>query len=134
MRGSYVLFIKLKRDSKIRIGKFGLIDFPKGFYCYVGSAMGKSVNLENRLKRHFRKNKRKKWHIDYLLSHPFASLEGAITFSSRKKLECFIAQAIEKQADFTVDNFGSSDCGCKGHLHYFKTGKSAIHAVNKVEI
>jgi len=134
MRGSYVLFIKLKRDSKIRISKFGLIDFPKGFYCYVGSAMGKSVNLGNRLKRHFRKDKKKKWHIDYLLTHPFASIEGVITFPSRKKLECFISKAIEKKADFSVDDFGSSDCDCKGHLHYFNNEKSAVDAVNKVDV
>ena len=134
MKGSYVLVINLKKSSKIRVGKLGVIDFPGGFYCYVGSAMGRSVNLDNRIRRHFRKNKRKRWHVDYLLAHPLASIEGVVVFPSRKKLECDVSRSIEKHADSTVENFGSSDCGCKGHLHYFKTRKSAIKAINRVDV
>ncbi len=134
MRGSYILVLKLKKKSKIKIGKLGLIDFQKGYYCYVGSALGKNINLENRLERHFRRNKKKKWHIDYLLSNPLVSIDGAIVIQSKKKIECFISQYIEKNADKTIKNFGSSDCKCKGHLHFFKRKASLIKVINRLKI
>jgi len=132
MRGSYILILNLKKDVKIKIGKLGSIYFPRGYYSYVGSAMGRSVNLENRLKRHFKEEKKKRWHIDYLLSNRFTSIEGVMIIPSRKKLECSISRSIETQADFTVKNFGSSDCNCKGHLHYFKNMKKLLSMLNSL--
>jgi Uri superfamily endonuclease len=130
MKGSYVLLVELKENSKIRIGKLGVIDFPRGYYCYVGSALGRSVNLENRLKRHFRKEKKIKWHIDYLLADPNVSIDGAIIFPSRKRKECFLSRIIEERAK-TIKNFGSSDCDCKGHLHYFRRKEELLSVLNK---
>ena len=132
MKGSYILIIKVKEDLNLKIGKLGKLNFKKGFYCYVGSALGKSANLENRLRRHFKKKKRIRWHIDYLLSNPKVSIEGALIFPSKVKNECKISRIVEKQANFTVKNFGSSDCKCKGHLHYFKTKRDLMHAIEKV--
>ncbi|RLF60544.1 MAG: GIY-YIG nuclease family protein, partial [Thermoplasmata archaeon] len=64
MKGSYVLIINLKKEKEIEIGRLGRILFNKGYYAYVGSGLN---NLEKRVGRHLRKNKKKKWHIDYLL-------------------------------------------------------------------
>lgn len=128
MRGSYVLVSHLKRDSKIRVGKLGTIDFKKGHYCYVGSANGKSVNVENRTKRHERlaleKTGRLNWHIDYFLVDPNVSV--ADTKKIEKGDECEISKMFERSADRTLQGFGSSDCssGCKGHLHYFREASS----------
>lgn len=134
MRGSYVLIVKVKRDLNLRIGKLGKLKFKKGFYCYVGSALGKNVSLENRLKRHFKKRKKLKWHIDYLLSNSSISLESALIFPSKRKIECKLSRIIEKQADSTIKNFGSSDCKCKGHLYWFKNKKALINALETVNI
>lgn len=49
MKGCYCLIIKLEKNEKIKIGKLGSINFKKGHYVYVGSAMN---SLESRLKRH----------------------------------------------------------------------------------
>ncbi|NIT57694.1 MAG: DUF123 domain-containing protein, partial [Aliifodinibius sp.] len=53
---------------KIRIGSLGFIDFMKGYYVYVGSAL---TGLEQRITRHFKVSKGEHsvthWHIDYLL-------------------------------------------------------------------
>jgi hypothetical protein len=38
-RGCYQLFLYLDRKSRIRIGKKGEYDFPKGYYIYTGSAL-----------------------------------------------------------------------------------------------
>ena len=64
MQGVYILVMELRKNSPMRIGSLGIIDFRKGFYAYTGSAMG---GLEQRIKRHLRKEKKLHWHIDYLL-------------------------------------------------------------------
>lgn len=124
MKGSYILIIKLKENSKMRIGKLGLIDFPKGYYCYVGSALGKAVNLENRIGRHKKLNKEKsgklKWHVDYFLVNPNSLIIDTIMIKSNEKLECEISQKLERVASKSINGFGCSDCGCKSHFHYFE--------------
>ena len=126
MKGVYVLVTKLKKNSIIKVGKLGEINFLKGYYCYVGSALGKSVNLENRIKRHKRLVKDKvgklQWHIDYFLVNPNVSIIKTISFNGKK--ECKISNILERRADKTIREFGSSDCKCKGHFHYFKNKNS----------
>ena len=131
MRGTYILVTYLGKDLKIKIGKLGIINFLKGYYCYVGSAFGKIVNLENRIKRHKRLNKEKKgnmkWHIDYFLISPNVSIKNIITFN--KKIECKISRVIEKKSNKTINGFGSNDCKCKSHLHYFRNSRSLKKAI-----
>ena len=122
MRGTYILVTYLEKNLKIKIGKLGIIDFIKGYYCYVGSAFGKTINLENRIKRHKKLNKEKKgnlkWHIDYFLVNPNVSIKKVITFN--KKIECKISRILEKESNKTIADFGCSDCKCNSHFHYFK--------------
>ena len=61
-KGVYVLIIHLSQERDIVVGKLGELSFKKGYYAYVGSALG---GLEGRIKRHFRKEKKAHWHIDY---------------------------------------------------------------------
>jgi len=125
MKGAYVLMIRLKKNSNIKIGKLGEIHFPKGYYCYVGSAYGKTVNLENRTKRHKKlvedKVGKLRWHIDYFLVNPNVSMVKTIFLNGKK--ECKISNKFERKANKTIRGFGSSDCKCKGHFHYFKDKK-----------
>jgi len=123
MKGSYVLIMKLKEDSNMRIGKLGFIDFPKGYYSYVGSALGDTVNLENRIGRHKKLNREKEgklqWHIDYFLVNPNTSIIKTVTIKNEKRIECEISKILKNAAKRSIPGFGSSDCDCKSHFHYF---------------
>lgn len=122
MKGSYCLIINLKKDTKIKIGKkLGVINFKKGCYVYVGSAMN---SLESRVKRHLSDNKKKHWHIDYLLLNKNTEIEKVYTKESNEKLECKIANKIIENQD-SIANFGCSDCKCQSHLIYFENSKLA---------
>ena len=134
MRGAYILVIEVEKSLRIKVGKLGKIDFKKGFYCYVGSALGKSLSLENRIKRHLRKRKRLKWHIDYLLKNSSVRVRGFILFPTQEKVECLISKKIEEKADKTIERFGASDCKCRGHLHYFKEKKKLIKVLDEIRV
>ena len=114
-RGSYLLILQLRQNRFINIAGLGKIPFQKGFYIYVGSGR---KNLIERIKRHMRKNKKKKWHIDYFLEE--ALLFKAISIVSSEDLECLIARDLMNFANDYIPNFGSSDCNCQSHLFYFE--------------
>ena len=124
LKGVYTLIISLKTDTSLRIGKLGLHTFPSGTYTYTGSAMGMgALSLEGRIKRHLRKNKKMKWHIDYLLNSDNVQIRSVIYAETNEKFECKVSQEIEKleASHVLVKRFGASDCkeGCQAHLHYF---------------
>ncbi|OQA18711.1 MAG: Sugar fermentation stimulation protein A [bacterium ADurb.Bin363] len=114
-RGSYLLLMELQEKRSIKVGKAGIIDFEGGYYIYTGSAM---ANLTQRINRHYRKRKKYHWHIDYFREE--ARIVADFPFRSSEDLECKLAQALFKIADFYVPAFGSSDCSCKSHLFGFK--------------
>jgi len=136
MKGTYILVTKLKEDSRISIGKLGIINFPKGYYCYVGSALGKTVNLENRIARHIKLSKEKigklQWHIDYFLINSNTSTIDTITINNDKKMECEISKKLEKFADKSINAFGSSDCRCKSHFHYFENRRDCERILERI--
>lgn len=124
MKGSYILFIFLPNETRIKIGSLGLLTFPKGYYLYVGSAMGSesSTSLENRVKRHISESHNKKlfWHIDYFLASDISVLIKMYLIPSLIRLECVLAGEILLVSDDFTNNLGSSDCFCSSHLLYFK--------------
>jgi len=98
--------------------------FPKGYYTYTGSALGKgATNLKRRVSRHLRKEKRNLWHIDFLLANENATVTAVVAVETSKKLECNINRYIKREgkAKIPVKGFGSSDCkeNCESHLLYF---------------
>lgn len=110
-RGSYIMIMHLEEDALIRVGALGPISFRRGYYLYTGSA---KKNMTKRIERHMRKRKNLFWHIDYLR-------EGAdycipIPVRSSTSLECLIAKRLGELTDWSIADFGSSDCHCKGHL------------------
>ena len=123
MKGCYCLIIDLENSSKIKIGKLGKIDFKKGNYVYVGSAMN---YLESRIKRHLSSKKKLHWHIDYLLKK--AEISDVIYNESTRKIECELSRYISSNA-IGIENFGCSDCNCESHLYYFKNRNEAIECV-----
>ena len=112
MRGVYILLIEVLQTAEVAVGKLGVLKFTPGTYAYVGSAMR---GIEARVRRHLRKEKRLRWHIDYLLAHPAARVTAVYIRGTPKRLECEVANALAAKCQ-VVPGFGSSDCRCKGHL------------------
>ena len=123
MKGCYCLIIKVDKTSTIKIGKkLGKIQFKKGFYVYVGSAMN---SLESRLKRHISNEKKLRWHIDYLLKK--AEIVDII-YNENRKVECELSQYLASKTT-GIKDIGCSDCECKSHLYYIKNRDEAIECV-----
>ncbi len=123
IKGSYCLCIEVGDSIKIRIGSLGFIDFMKGYYVYVGSAL---TGLEQRITRHFKVSKGEHsvthWHIDYLLKDENARINSVFIKSSEVSIECEISIS-EKMSGLgtPVKNFGSSDCRCGSHLYIIES-------------
>ena len=116
LKGTYCLIIHLRKDTAIEVGKRGSINFSKGYYVYVGSALN---SLESRLKRHMSHNKKLFWHVDYLLESSNAGIDEIVFVVDENKWECTLASEISKKG-VEVGDFGCSDCKCSSHLFYFK--------------
>ncbi len=114
MKGIYALIVKIEKDTDITVGKLGEVSFKKGYYTYIGSALG---SLKGRINRHLREEKRLKWHIDYLLTG--GEINKIFIFETTERLECITARKVKKNLT-PVKNFGSSDCSCESHLFYSK--------------
>ena len=112
LKGVYVLIIRVEDDASVNVGALGKLTFEKGLYAYVGSAQN---NLEQRIKRHLRKEKRLFWHVDYLLNDDTAKIVKVLYKQADKTEECAIAKVIGERGE-PIDGFGSSDCSCKSHL------------------
>ena len=112
LKGVYVLIIQVDEDVDVNVGAIGKLTFKKGLYAYVGSAQN---NLEQRVKRHIRKEKRRFWHVDYLLDNDAAKVVEVFQKQADKTEECAVAKVIGQRGEPT-DGFGSSDCSCKSHL------------------
>lgn len=123
-KGIYTLIILLSRETRLKVGKLGMQKFPKGYYTYTGSALGKgATSLKRRVSRHLRKAKRNLWHIDFLLANENATTTAVVASQTSKKLECNMNRYIKREgkAKIPVKGFGSSDCkeNCESHLLYF---------------
>jgi sugar fermentation stimulation protein A len=114
-RGSYLIALKLAEGATVKIGKLGWLNFPKGYYLYVGSA---SKDLRQRIERHRRIRKTKFWHIDYLRER--ADFQAAIPIRTGDDLECEVAKAMSAIAAWKIPGFGCSDCSCESHLFGMK--------------
>lgn len=117
MKGVYILLILIDGDVAVKIGSLGKIFFEGGFYAYVGSAQN---SLEKRVARHFKKERRKFWHIDYLLEDERTKIIEVFYKETEKGEECRIANKI-RESNQPIKGFGSSDCGCKSHLFKINT-------------
>ena len=114
IKGSYLLIIYLEKDSTI-LTRRKQFDLKKGFYVYVGSAKN---GLFSRLNRHFSKNKKLFWHVDFLLAE--AKIKKAICFVKKEENE--LAKFFLKRAK-PIFGFGCSDSiADKSHLFFLGEG------------
>jgi len=129
-QGTYILILRLSRNKEIRIGRLGRHHFPKGFYAYVGSALGPG-GLAARIKHHLRKADRPRWHVDYLRDE---ALPQEVWAREQKiRLEHRWATALQqvRGASIPLSGFGCSDCRCQTHLFHF-VKRPSIHAFKKL--
>lgn len=99
------------------MGALGPITLPSGYYIYTGRA---ARGLRQRIKRHLGKDKKKHWHIDYLLE--IGDILEVFYYPGRFD-ECKINMDTLNTTEnaLVIKKFGSSDCRCPGHLVW--TGK-----------
>lgn len=133
MKGTYILFIESKQNVEPNVGKLGIVKIPKGMYAYVGSAMGKSVNLNSRVDRHKKLAKEKKgkkqWHIDYINTSPGVEITGVCRIGE-KGIECEVAKLLkETGGKIVAKGLGSSDCKCP--THFFSIDQEVVESFLK---
>lgn len=126
-RGVYILVTYLDKDELISIGAHGKMQFPSGYYAYVGRA---KRGLFKRIERHKKKHKQMHWHIDYFLGK--AKIIKDLPIITNKDIECIIADNLSKISDEVIPNFGSSDCHCDSHLFYFR--ENPLYKRNFIEM
>ncbi|MCW4022871.1 MAG: GIY-YIG nuclease family protein [archaeon] len=121
--GVYTLLLFVSHEVTVTAGKLGKQKFPRGYYTYTGSALGKGASLKNRISRHLKKEKKMFWHIDYLLANKSVSVRLIVVAETKKKIECKVNCYLKDTsgAKILVKGFGASDCknNCESHLLYF---------------
>jgi Uri superfamily endonuclease len=123
-KGSYILFLQVDKSIKIHVGYLDEVIFKKGYYIYIGSALGPG-GLQTRLVRHLLRKKKVHWHIDYLTVHPNVECISYMEIFSLEKIECQINDLLKDEVLAgskyeVIPNFGSSDCSCKSHIIYLE--------------
>jgi Uri superfamily endonuclease len=119
-KGTYALTLSLARETRFaRVGTFGAVTLPRGFYVYVGSAFGPG-GVKGRIDHHLRHATRPHWHLDYVRP-TMAVLEAWITYDTDRR-ECQWARLVDFALDghAIVPGMGSADCDrCRAHFYYF---------------
>lgn len=117
-KGTYIVMLENHNNQQIVIGKLGEFRFEKGWYFYVGSAFGPGGVLA-RLRHHSRISERCHWHIDYIRAK--MSFCKAMYVFSEQRFEHVWSNTLESIPGLVtpVKKFGSSDCECFSHLHYY---------------
>lgn len=112
--GAYILAIELEKTTQVNMPRRPYAALAEGTYFYVGSANGPG-GIAARLKRHFKRDKKRHWHVDQLTT--VAAHVEALAVPGGN--ECALAQALihSGRYQFALQGFGSSDCRtCEAHL------------------
>ena len=113
--GLYVILVSVVRP--VRVERPGSALIPSGTCAYVGSARR---NLRARVRRHFRREKPKKWHIDQLTTNRCATVAAAVLLPNATMTECELNMTVGGllRGSVPAPRFGASDCraGCPAHL------------------
>ena len=117
--GAYQLVIEIEKEIEIDAGALGICRFPAGRYIYTGSAV---KNLDQRISRHLRNEKKLHWHVDYLLANQNVTIVEVKRCESSRRIECELnGEVLGKGGRTVVKGFGSSDCrNCESHLLLIK--------------
>jgi Uri superfamily endonuclease len=115
-KGIYCLVFR-NTSCTLRVGALGTIAFQRGWHIYVGSALGSGglARLERHTALSRNKDKRPKWHVDYLSGSRSFLLRYTVSALTMERLECRLAAALGGE---NVPGFGCSDCDCTSHLFF----------------
>ena len=117
--GTYALILRLDRPVSVRIGKLGNLRLARGFYVYLGSALGPG-GLRARVAHHLRAAQRSHWHIDYLRAHTHVERIWFCYDARRREHQwAGVLSGVERTAEPLV-GFGASDCTCASHLYFLR--------------
>jgi len=111
--GTYLLVMHAPRAASIVVGSVRVIEITPGWYLYVGSALG---GLWQRVTRHLAREKRLRWHIDYLLQA--MEIQEVWFRVGSERIECAWSRALAASRHMTaVGALGASDCSCRTHVY-----------------
>ena len=112
--GTYVLIIEVPKDVTFFVGSLGEIKIKKGALLYVGSGLN---GVEKRIMRHFRREKKRHWHIDYITS--ILQPKIAVYIVDERKLEDAVAKELLSNHHLTpILGFGATDSKLSTHLFW----------------
>ena len=129
--GTYALVFKAKRKRRLIIGKLGTLNLQHGFYVYVGSAFGPG-GLKARIGHHRKNDSRNHWHIDYLSAYLPPDEAWYTTDPTRREHHWSEVLSHARGASIPLPGFGSSDCRCISHLHFFSSRPSGKYFRRKI--
>lgn len=119
---SYGLLLEVSRPFCATVGRLGRCYLAPGAYLYVGSARR---GLMKRLARHIRRDKVRRWHIDYLTTAKEVRVAGALVTADYE--ECALRELLETGQGWhaVLPGFGASDCSgaCTSHLLGAREGR-----------
>lgn len=109
---TYQLYIHMPSPARLHVGALGWVALPAGWYVYTGSARR---GFHARVRRHLRRDKRRRWHIDWLLLDTDAQLVWVVCSGVS---ECRLNQAT--RGGVIRRGLGASDCKrqCGSHLRF----------------
>jgi len=113
---TYILLLRAETAFRPNHAAMEKHTFPKGWYTYQGSAQR---GLEQRVARHFKREKPSRWHVDGVTTHPMVRPIGAVALGGVWS-ECKATMEMGGRWGLVapVRGFGASDCrhGCPAHL------------------
>lgn len=112
--GSYALVLHSRSRREIEVGRWGRLSVVPGYYVYVGSAFG-SGGIRSRVSRHYRRTKRRHWHVDYL-REAVSFVQAWISYEPVNQEHRWAAAFAAMQDMNPIRGFGCSDCSCRAHL------------------
>ena len=117
-------------ESRIPIGRKGVLKARPGFYLYVGSAHGPG-GLKARVGHHLGAASRPRWHVDHL--RRILPVEAVWFAADPRRLEHAWARVLDEMEETSspMRGFGSSDCRCTSHLFFTESRPSADRFRNR---
>lgn len=118
-KGTYIVVTEARHAFSCQVGKLGKLAGDKGYYLYVGSALG-SGGIKSRVNHHLRISDNPRWHFDYLRPFVIPLRIWYCHLLNRYEHQWASALAALPGVVIPLAKFGATDCQCEAHLYYFR--------------
>lgn len=131
-QGTYIVVAEAGRAFSCQAGKLGRLEGSKGYYLYVGSALG-AGGIRARVNHHLRITEKPHWHFDYL--RPYVNPQAIWFCNSANRYEHLWSSVLANLPGALVPmaKFGATDCRCEAHLYYFTKAPDIRFFQNKLK-